>query len=151
MATARQLEVIEALEASLRALEHEGIPYLERTMTMICDRAGENFYAVRPMIEAAKRKGDTVLLSRFRAVFSKAVKMPACLEDVNEPLRASETSEALPPTAREREAQIANSGPDRIKLKRKAHDVVMDTLEDLTKAERERVISSVSEYYGVGT
>jgi hypothetical protein len=150
MATERQLLLIRDLEASIRAIEMEGIPELERTIGLICDRASTIAQNVRPMVESLKRSGDKANLSRIRAVFDKGAKIPSFLEDVKVVRGGTVPPETdLPPTGRERKARasvsVRPSGDDAEELDREldAVEVIARCLRPFDRGTKSRILDAV--------
>lgn len=157
MATVRQVQVIEDLEAAAAAVQSEKIAGEKITIQTICDRSGHMPQTFRPLAETLEKNGDWALLRRLKRAFIKGGKVPSWLDHVDAKIEAPapEVKEPdLPPTAGERMQQITNSAiaegnADDDEPVLKAFQEMVKALAPLSRNARERVITTTSHFYGV--
>lgn len=145
-----QLDVINDLEAALKVLQTTNERITIGRLLEYADIASPTFSVVVNRLRIAK---NADYLHRLRMVFSHATKMPICLaqeageEGVSLPCGAPEIFEMYPGPPM---LSVARIIPEAVRDTQAALLEVLNIIKPFSKAERDRIISSTSMFYGIG-
>jgi hypothetical protein len=158
LATKKQIEFVENIEAGAKYLVQEG--RLPAKITAVMEAAGRTMSDFYPLVQRMTIKGDYQLLMRLKLAFESVGQAPKGIISALDQIESDVLKQSIPKEDPPEELTIEEE-PLQLKLAPTMPEpqtddtqrkllAILQILEDSSQRQREKLITTASVYYGVG-
>jgi hypothetical protein len=158
LATKKQIEFVENIEAGAKYLVQEG--RLPATITAVMEAAGRTMSDFYPLVQRMTIKGDIELLMRLKLAFESVGQAPKGIISAIDKLQKGSIDVTEPEQNDDQSFEVKEE-PMQLKLAptmpepqtddtQKKLMAILEILEDSSQRQREKLITTASVYFGVG-
>jgi len=158
LATKKQIEFVENIEAGAKYLVQEG--RLPAKITAVMEAAGRTMSDFYPLVQRMTIKGDYQLLMRLKLAFESVGQAPKGIIAALDQIESDLLKQSIPKEEPQEEFTLEEE-PMQLKLAptmpetqvddtQKKLMAILEILEDSSQRQREKLITTASVYFGVG-